>query len=505
MSICCIESICRLCEPLLLILFHTMKLYVTLSALFVIVNPSVSQDEAPDYSKLRVDEIYSQLCAACHGKEFEGGQGGSLVDGVWKHGSSDSDIVRSITKGNLQLGMAPWEGVLTQDQIRSMVIFLREKEREQEVKGITFPKPVPGAVTRTDRADYTVETVVDSSLEIPWAIAFLPDGRRLVTERPGRLRVISADGVLAPAPVEGIPWVMHHGQGGLLEVAPHPDYESNGWIYLGFADGWYTETDNPERPRAHALTAVVRGRIEDGRWTDQEWIFRADSRFYGSSGVHFGTRFVFDEGYIYFVVGERGGWHDSQDLSLPNGKIFRLHDDGRIPEDNPFLDDKSALPGIWSYGHRNPQGLALDPRSGRIYSTEHGPRGGDELNEILKGRNYGWPVITYGMNYNGTPITSETSREGMEQPLTYWVPSIAVCGLDFYSGDRFPAWKGDLFVGALRNQEVRRLRVDEGDVVEQEIVLKDLGRVRDVAAGPDGFIYVVLNDPHSIVRMVPAP
>ena len=486
-----------------------MKSELILSLLSASLLSTIAQDAASsDLSKLNVDEIYKQLCSACHGVNLEGGQGPSLVDGVWKHGASDEEIFRTIEKGNLQLGMTPWEGILTGDQIRSTVIFLREKEREAEVKGIDFPKPKPGEVIKTQHEDYTIEIVVEEGLEFPWAIGFLPDGSALVTERPGNLRIIEADGTLNPDPVEGLPGVMSHGQGGLLEVAAHPNYSENGWIYLGFADGWYGEEtkDNRGRTRrpAHALTAVVRGKIEDGKWVDQEWIYRASSRFYGGSGVHFGTRFVFDDGYLFFVVGERGGNEEAQDLSRPNGKIFRLHDDGRVPKDNPFSDTDNALPGIWSYGHRNPQGLTQDPRDGELYSTEHGPRGGDELNIIGKGRNYGWPVITYGMNYNGTPITSETHKDGMEQPITYWVPSIAVCGLDFYNGSKFSNWKNDLFVGALKQKEVRRLRIENQKVVEQEIILKDLGRVRDVATGPDGFVYVILNDPHSIIRLMPA-
>ena len=463
--------------------------------------------DSKDLSKLKVEELYATLCAQCHGKNLEGGMAPSFLDGEWKHGSSDSEIAQTILKGNIALGMTPWEGILTGDQVRSMVIFIREKERRALNEGISFPKPVPGRITKTQRASYKIETVVDEGhLKMPWAIAFLPDGEKLVTERSGRLRVINGDGSLHPNAVRGTPTVVEHGQGGLLEVAPHPHYAQNGWIYLGFADGWREKP--PEaggKEKVRALTKVVRGKIKDHAWVQEETIWKADERFYTSAGVHFGTRFVFDDGYLFFIVGERGAWQEAQDLSNPKGKIFRVHDDGRIPDDNPqFRGYDNVLPGIWSYGHRNPQGLDKDPRDGRLYSTEHGPRGGDELNLILPGHNYGWPVITWGMNYNGTPITSKTHADGMDQPILYWLPSIAACGLDFYSGDRFPGWKNDLLAGALKNQEVRRLRIADGGVAEQEVILKDLGRVRDVADGPDGFVYVLLNKPDSIVRLIPA-
>ncbi len=446
---------------------------------------------------MKVEAIYGQFCASCHGAKFEGGQGGSLVDGEWKHGSTDEDIFRSILKGNLELGMSPWEGILTDKQIRSMVIYLREKEKETKAKGMDFPVPSPNEVTHTNLVDYRIETLVEKDIERPWAIAFLPDGRKLVTERPGRLRFLDADNKLDPQTIEGMPEVVEHGQGGLMEVAIHPDYAKNGWVYLGFTEG-------EGKPKARVITAVVRGRIKDYRWVDQEWIYRPDEKFRSGAGVHYGTRFVFDKGYIYFVIGERGGMMEAQDVSRPNGKIFRLHDDGRVPSDNPFVKNSDAIPGIWSYGHRNPQGLVMDSRDGALYSTEHGPRGGDELNLILPGRNYGWPVITYGMNYNGTPMVAITEKEGMEQPLTYWVPSIAACGLDIVTGDQFPEWKNDLLAGALAQQEIRRIRITDKKVVEQEIILKNIGRVRDVAVGPDGLIYVLLNGPDRIIRLLPS-
>ena len=463
--------------------------------------------------KVKVEALYGQHCGSCHGGNFEGGVGGSLVDGEWKHGSSDADIYRSIAKGNLQLGMNPWENILSEDQIRSLVIFLRENEKEALTKNKSFPTPSPDKVTKTELENYKIETLVDNGLKNPWAIAFLPDGRKLVTEKSGQLRLITTEDKLDPTIIEGIPEVIDHGQGGLLEVAIHPDYAKNGWVYLGFSDGAREKKDKG-KDDVRSITAVVRGRIKDHQWIDQEWIYRPDPKFRSGAGVHFGTRFVFDQGYIYFVIGERGGMMEVQDLTRPNGKIHRLHDDGRVPQDNPFVKTKDAIPSIWSYGHRNPQGLAMDPRDGTLYDTEHGPRGGDELNLVLAGKNYGWPMVTLGMNYDGTPmdydgpdgkkIESVTEMEGVEQPIAFWVPSIAVCGLDFYTGDKFPKWKNDLLVGALAQQEIRRVRIEGKKVVSQEIIFKNVGRVRDVAMGPDGLIYVVLNGPDRLVRLMPA-
>ena len=462
--------------------------------------------------EMKVEELYNKHCSGCHGAKFEGGVGGSLVDGQWKRGSSDAEIFKSIAKGNLQMGMTPWEGILSVDQIRSLVIFLREKEKQTLAKGMDFPKPSPDTVTKTELHGYKIETLVENGLKNPWAIAFLPDGRKLVTEKSGNLRFLTAEGKLDPKIIEGTPAVIEHGQGGMLEVALHPEFSKNGWVYLGFSDGTREKNDKG-KDDVRCITSVVRGKIEDHQWKDQEWIYRADPKFRSDSGAHFGTRFVFDKGYIYFVIGERGGNYEAQRLSRPAGKIHRLHDDGRVPEDNPFVKTKDALPSIWSYGHRNPQGLTMDPRDGALYATEHGPRGGDELNLIEPGKNYGWPVVTLGMDYGGTPfsydldgkrVAAVTAKEGIEQPIASWVPSIAVCGLDFYTGGKFPQWNNDLLVGALAQQEVRRLHIIDKKVVSQEIILKNIGRVRDVATGPDGLCYVILNGPDRIVRLVPA-
>lgn len=282
----------------------------------------------------------------------------------------------------------------------------------------------------------------------------------------------------------------------MLGVTLHPDYEENGWIYLAYTDG-------RAEPRPEVLTKVVRGRIRDNTWVDEETIWEADRSFYTRSGAHFGSRVIFRNGYLFFSIGDRGNPPEAQNLSSPNGNIFRLHDDGRIPKDNPFLDKDGALPAIYSYGHRNPQGLVIDPDTGNLFTTDHGPRGGDKFNLVRKGENHGWPVITYGMNYNGTPASALIAKEGMEQPLVDWTPSIAVCGVDQLRGDAFPEWNRDFFAGGLRSEQLHRLRVKDDEVVEEEIVLRGAGRIRDVRGGPDGLLYLLLNDPHKLVRLVP--
>jgi glucose/arabinose dehydrogenase len=304
---------------------------------------------------------------------------------------------------------------------------------------------------------------------------------------------------LEPEPIAGTPKVWAQSQGGLLVVEAHPDYARNGWIYLAFSD--------PGEKAGEAMTAVVRGRIRDGRWVDEEQIYRAPRELYRSAGVHFGTRLVFAEGYLFFGIGDRGAQDQAQDLKRPNGKIHRVHDDGRVPADNPFVKTPGALPTIWSYGHRNPQGIVARPGTAgagfQLWETEHGPRGGDELNLVRRGANYGWPLITYGMNYNGTPITSETGRPGLEQPVLHWTPSIAACGLAVYEGNAFSGWRGNLITGSLQQQELRRLVLDGETVREQEVLFRGIGRVRSVHVSPQGEVLVCLEGPGRVVRLVP--
>lgn len=356
------------------------------------------------------------------------------------------------------------------------------------------------AVVKSEVHNFRVETIA-SGLANPWGMVLLPDGRILVTERIGRLRVIE-NGQLLPDAVRGIPEVWARGQGGLLDIALHPDYAQNGWIYLAYS-----------KPLGEgALTEVVRGRLKDGAWVDPEVIFAPPESEATTRPVHFGCRIVFDgKGYVYFSIGDRGDKltpeNNAQRLDNVKGKVHRLHDDGRVPEDNPFVGRAGAAASIWSYGNRNAQGLAFQPGTQLLWETEHGPRGGDELNIIRKGFNYGWPVVSFGINYNGQVFTEQTQAPGFEPPVIHWTPSIAVCGIAFYTGDRFPKWKGNLFAAALAQQQLVRVVIDAEKVTHQEVLLKGSGRIRDVRSPGDGHLYLVYDEARegggSVVRLVP--
>lgn len=355
----------------------------------------------------------------------------------------------------------------------------------------------PPADIATEKATVRVVPLVQG-LRHPWGLAFLPDGRMLVTERPGRLRIVATNGNLS-APIMGVPEVFARGQGGLLDVAVDPDYATNGWIYFSYAE---------PRGRATNATTVARARLAGASLQGLEVIFRQQPAV--ESEAHFGGRLAFGrDGRLFITLGERSAKQfieRAQQLEDHFGKIVRIERDGRIPADNPFVGRHGAQPEIWSYGHRNPQGAAIHPATGELWSSEHGPKGGDELNIVRAGRNYGWPIITYGVAYSGEAIGVGTHQAGMEQPVHYWVPSIGSCGLAFYTSDRIPGWKGSVFVGGLAQKLLTRLELD-GELVRHEerlfVELKE--RIRDVRQGPDGYLYLLTDSPQGqLLRVEPS-
>ena len=358
--------------------------------------------------------------------------------------------------------------------------------------------------------DYKVVSVAEDLVQ-PWSMAWLPNGDMLITEKPGRLRLVR-NGQLLPEAIPGTPEVLYKGQGGLFEVVPHPNFSDNQWVYLTFAKPNANEIDDG------STTAIARGRLEDDRLTNVVELFAAQASGFG----HYGGKLVFDgEGHMFLTLGDRQDFsfgdrealmaHSAQDRSNHQGVIVRLNDDGTVPDDNPFVGVDGVLPEIWSYGHRSPQGLAIHPITGDLWESEHGPQGGDELNLVEPGNNYGWPVVGRGVNYGafGRPIHVGISEEGMTSPTNFWVPSIATSGLMIYSGDKFPMWVGDIFSGGLIGEQLARVHLDDEyrNVVMEETLAYDMGRIRDVRQGPDGYIYLAISDrqagPSPIVRLEP--
>jgi aldose sugar dehydrogenase len=341
-----------------------------------------------------------------------------------------------------------------------------------------------------------VQTVA-SGLVHPWSLAFLPDGKMLVTERPGRMRIVTVEGQLSP-PLKGVPDVWASGQGGLLDVVTDKAFAQNRTIYFCFS----------ERTSGGGRTAVARATLNDGngRLDDVRIVFRQNGPL--SSGNHYGCRIVqANDGNLFVTLGEHFSYrNEAQNLDNHLGKLIRITPDGAAPPDNPFVGRDGAKPEVWSFGHRNEQGLAINPASGELWEIEHGPRGGDEVNIIAKGKNYGWPVIGYGMDYSGAKIHETTVKDGMEQPIKYWVPSIAPSGMAFYTGKLFPKWNGSLFTGALAGKMLVRLSLNGNTVTGEERLLQNLyERIRDVRQGPDGALWLLTDNPAGrILRVSPA-
>jgi glucose/arabinose dehydrogenase len=357
------------------------------------------------------------------------------------------------------------------------------------------PLPFPDAPQVFETLGPSIRVVpIAKGLANPWSIAFLPNGDMLVTEKPGRLRVVR-NGTLVPEPVTGVPEVVAMGQGGLLEVLPHPKFAENGWIYLTYS----------KPGEGGNTTALARGRFDGKALTDVKDIFVADN--WSKGGAHFGSKLAWGrDGMLYMTIGERNDRVRAQNPNIHGGKILRLREDGTVPPDNPFVGKEGYKPEIFTWGHRNAQGLAVHPDTGAVWANEHGPQGGDELNLLTAGKNYGWPVVTYGREYSGEVISQQPWKEDMEQPVMFWVPSIGISGLVVYTGDKFPTWKGQMFVGGLSGLQVQRIQFTEKGPIGRETLLLPLKqRIRDVRQGPDGNLYVAVDaNPGGILRIEPA-
>ncbi|MFN5422963.1 MAG: PQQ-dependent sugar dehydrogenase [bacterium] len=436
-------------------------------------------------------KIYTQKCASCHGEKVE-----AFVDRQWKHGKKKEDLIKSITKGYTDFGMPAWEEVLPQQDIAAVADLIIESLKTVEQYSFSKEKKKSDgpAVFTSAGMTVTLDTIA-TGFSSPWGFDQLPDGSFLITDRSGVLYKVDRDG--KKSKIAGIPDVVAEGQGGLLDIALHPKYNENGWVYLSYSKL------NTEGGKKLTATAVVRGKIKGDQFTESQEIFVALP--YTSTRHHYGSRLVFDKkGDLFISVGDRGQEKIfPQDIATQNGKIHRIHDDGRIPKDNPFVGQANAASSVFAYGVRNPQGMTMDPSTGLIWETEHGPRGGDELNIIKSGVNFGWPVITYGINYDGKPISPISKKEGMQQPITYWIPSIAPSGLTFVTGDKYPAWKGSILAGSLRFNYVNRCIIKDNKVVDQEKILLNIGRVRNVEMGKDGYLYVSVEGPGAVYRLKP--
>ena len=414
----------------------------------------------------------------------------TFIDRKWRYGNSWNEVFNSIKFGNDDDGMPAYKEVLSDKDIRELTDYIL-KSIEGKTKDEFNEAVNLAGLIESEEQKFRLDTVV-TGLSIPWGMTFLPDGTMLITDREGQLYSFKNEKLTE---IEGIPAVKARGQGGMLDIEIHPNFEENNYIYLSYS--------KPDESGDQATTAVMRAKFDENKLTDQEVIFEALP--YSSTRHHYGSRLEFDnDGFLFVTVGDRGNRDENpQNLDNHCGKVHRIHDDGKIPTDNPFINEANAKKTIYSYGHRNPQGMSLHPETGVIWAHEHGPRGGDEMNLIQKSKNYGWPIISYGINYVGTKFTELTEEENMLQPKKYWVPSIAPCGMTFVSGDKYPNWKNDILSGSLRFNFLSRLKMNGDEVVKEEILLKGIGRMRAVEMGNDGLIYIAIENPGMIVRLIP--
>lgn len=435
-----------------------------------------------------VEAMYKNFCGGCHGEKMD-----AFVDRKWKYGSGREDLFKGIKHGYEDGGMPAYDSAFNEKEIYALADYILEgiKNRER----YDFEKSENKVNLFVSENQKIKLDTIFRGVESCWSLAFLPGNEMLVTEKAGRLFRLKKD--RTKQVISGTPAVHNEGQGGLMDVILHPDFKKNKLIYISYS------AVKKEGTTILSTTAIMRAKLETDRLVDQQIIFEALP--YSRTRHHYGSRMVFGrDGLLYFSVGERGNEKQNpQTTSNDLGKIHRIKDDGSIPADNPFVKVAGAKPSIYSFGHRNSQSLTIHPETGKLWETEHGPRGGDEINIVAPAKNYGWPAISYGINYNGKIMTDKTALPGMEQPLHYWIPSIAPSGMTFVEGTRYKGWKGDLLVGSLRFKYLNRCKIKDGKVTGEELLLKNIGRLRDVRMAPDGYIYVAVENPGYIFKLVP--
>lgn len=516
---------------------HLLISLCLLLPLSTVCNEAVAQEFDPAtinweaLSKIPMRDFFikrfNKDCAVCHGEDLRGAPLGTPLVGMdLRHGDSVAEIANSIAQGFPDTGMPAWSETLKKDQIWNLALYVAEQRQGTTIldKRDNIPLAIPAEPIASERHSFRIDVIAEGLDPMPFSIEPLPDGRILLSERMRGLSIISTDGTQS-APVRGTPPVYDdagsflgqvQGLGWMLDVAIHPDYENNGWVYIHHTDRCTDCNDLSRRgDQPVSMNRLIRGRIEAGEWIDEEILWEADLETYtNTSDLASGGRIAFDNlNNVYISIGMKAplDWMGCQELDLPYGKIHRLRDDGRIPADNPFVDDMEALDSIWTYGHRSVQGLEFNPRTGDVWNTEMGPRGGDELNRLVRGGNYGWPVFTTGVNYDGRPVEGarklgiELDPADVEFPVVDMTPARAISSFIFYTGNEFPEWRNNILVGTLRATDLLRMEVVNNKVVHTETLLEDLARLRDIEMGPNGELYVLLEHKtgSKIIRLVP--
>ena len=443
------------------------------------------EEEEMSEEELYASRLYKKHCTSCHEASMK-----AFVDRDWKQGNSWNEVHQSIIKGHANISKAAAIKTISDADMEKLTDQILIALEKRTIESFDTEANWTGTI-QSEAQTFKLDTIAQG-LEIPWGLAFLPNGDVLVTDRNGKF-YRQREGA-AKQEIKGVPEVRYKGQGGLLDVTIHPDFANNQTVYLAYAES---------KGAKESTTIILKAKLHNDELVAQKTIMEVLP--YHTTRNHYGSRMVFDkDGYLFIAIGDRQNRDQyPQDLSVHPGKIHRLNADGSVPKDNPFVNTPNALPSIWSYGHRNPQGLVYDKATGTMWESEHAPRGGDEINIIQKGLNYGWPVISYGIDYKGTKFTKLTEQEGMEQPVHYYMPSTGTCGLTLVTGDKYPNWKGDLLAGSLRFRYLSRLKMDGAAVVGEERLLESIGRVRVVEMGEDGYIYIGVENPGFVFRLKP--